>query len=157
MTPRLGRMKARLGVLLVAATLVVPLLIVSASPAAAHDSYPCGPQYFQPWAAKWDTPLPVNPNRVQDCPLWKGSVPVYAFVKGRNPGIVGYLNSASGNWFYCQFQVATTEGTYRYGSYYNTWWAATVSDYPYAFGYVSEVFFKGGNNNEPDATLRSCY
>jgi hypothetical protein len=157
-TKRLSMLKAKFVVLLTGAILATPLLIASASTASAHDSYPCGPQYYQPWAAQWHVYQGLDTSRVQICPLWKGNVPVYS-APSRYPQQVGTLNWAAGNWFYCQFQVGTTPGnfrTYRYGPYWTTWWAVTVSDYPYAFGVVPEVFFKGGDNNEPDATLRRC-
>jgi hypothetical protein len=135
---RLGRMRPKFAVLLAAAMLAIPLLIVSASPASAHDSSPCGP--VTAWYG----------YEIQYCPLWTAPVPVYA---GRDQSTkrVGWLYSASGNWFICQQNHGSA--TAHYGPYYNNWWAYTVADNLY-WGWVPEVYFQGGGNNEPDATLR---
>lgn len=140
MAKSLSRIKAKFAVLLAAAMLAIPLLIVSASPAFAHDNYPCGPANTVKFG-----------YHVQYCPLWTAPVPVYSW---RDPGStrVGWLYSASNNWFVCQTDIAAT--TVHYGPYYNKWWARTMAD-NLRWGWVPEVYFKGGDNNEPDATLRT--
>jgi hypothetical protein len=136
---RLGRIKAKLVVLLAAAMLAIPLLILSASSASAYDSSPCGPANSVQFG-----------HRVQYCPLWTAPVPVYAW-RDQSSTRVGWLYSASGNWFVCQTNLASS--TAHYGPYYNKWWAYTLAD-NLRWGWVPEVYFQGGDNNEPDATLR---
>lgn len=81
--------------------------------------------------------------------MWRGNVPVV----NSNWKTVGHLWSATGNWFVCQEQAASYHlpGT----SYSNNWWAYTESD-DGGWGWVNEVYFKGGNNYERDAGLRLC-
>ncbi|MDP4500425.1 hypothetical protein [Nonomuraea turcica] len=110
-----------------------------AAQAAAGDAQPCGRQYQH------------NGRTVQNCPDWSpsGSIPVYASpAKGR---IVGTINPAGGDWYLCQ----KTGASYERGGYRNYWWASTMADNN-QWGYVSEVYFRGGGNNEPDAGLRTC-
>lgn len=119
-----------LGSVFALALLVLPMAVPAAS---AHDSYPCGPVR----------------NGHQVCQMWRGNVPVL----NTNWHVVGHLWNASGNWFVCQQRGGTyhVPGT----SYYNNWWAYTLSD-DGGWGWVSEAYFKGGNNYERDAGLRSC-
>jgi hypothetical protein len=152
---RLSRIKAKFVVLLAGAMLAIPLFIASATPASAYDNYPCSSPAHH---------VTATLELVQDCLLWRGNVPVYAspYRIGWPNWVVGYLYSASGNWFICQFDEArgadgtiVHTATYHYGSYYNNWWAWTIADNG-RYGYVPEVFFKGGNNNEPDRGLANC-
>src|SRR5438105_1770777 len=55
------------------------------------DSSRVGLPPDQTWPGDW----------VQVCSLWRGHVPVDA-APGVYVTIIGYLNSASGNWFTCQ-------------------------------------------------------
>jgi hypothetical protein len=130
----------------VAATAVVcagaiAALLSTAGPAAA-DAYPCArPQVYR--ASHW----------VQYCPLWRGNVPVYANPdQGNNAPIVGYLyEGGSANWFVGD----RYRSRYTYGSYYNGWWAYTLADNN-RWGWVSEVYFSGGGNDETDGGLYVC-
>jgi hypothetical protein len=143
---RLSGIKAKFVVLLATAMLAVPFLIASASPASAHDANPCGPVY-------WIYFAPGYSSEVQVCPLWTAPVPVYS-APSQSTSKVGWLYSASGNWFICQEYWSGAPSTAHYGPYYNNWWAFTQADNG-QWGWVPEVFFKGGGNNEPDATLRA--
>lgn len=105
--------------------------------ANAKDNSPCG----SPTTNK-------QGQIVQYCPVTQDRVPVY----DTNLRVVGYLNKGgTANWFYCQIRGAT----YKKGNLENNWWAWTVADNLQP-GFVNEVYFKGGNNNEPDAALRYC-
>ena len=105
--------------------------------ANAKDNYPCG----KPTTNKWG-------ETVQYCPITQGNVPVF----DANLKVVGYLNKGgTANWFYCQFSW----GKYKKGNLENNWWAYTRAD-NLQLGFVNEVYFKGGNNNERDAALQAC-
>jgi hypothetical protein len=117
---------------------------VLSSPAAAEDDQPCGDAW-------WHENLQLE---VQDCELWTDAVPVYAGYEGEAATqVVGELVSASGNWFVCQIEGASSgvPGT----EYVNTWWAETMADNG-EWGFVNQAYFAGGDNNEPDANLRHC-
>ncbi|MGW4962971.1 hypothetical protein ACWEPL_37625 [Nonomuraea sp. NPDC004186] len=107
--------------------------------AAAGDASPCG------------KPFRHGDDTVQNCPDWSpsGSIPVYESpAKGK---IVGYIDPAGDDWYLCEKAGAS----YTLGSYRNYWWAATMADND-RWGYVSEVYFRGGGNDESDGGLREC-
>jgi hypothetical protein len=127
-------------------TLAAMLVIVFAgfSPAAAEDESPCGDPY-------WHDGVGME---VQDCSMWRDSVPVVSSASG--DGIhdeVGELVNAEGNWFTCQLQGSSYQvpGT----DYVNDLWAATMADNG-EWGFVSQAYFSGGDNNEPDGNLAMC-
>ena len=97
-------------------------------------------------------------GKVQHCPIWlpsKGYVPVHALGSG-NPVEIGRLDEAgSVNWFICQMRYPSIDYAAPGTSYRNDWWALTVSD-DGKKGWVSEVYFNGGDNDQPDAALRVC-
>ena len=69
------------------------------------------------------------------------------------------MRAGSANWFVCQTS-APGGRTVRHRdsghpAYTNVWWARTLSDTG-AWGWVSEVYFAGGANDERDAGLRGC-
>jgi hypothetical protein len=124
------------------ALLIAPMIAAAAAPAAqaaAGDSQPCGKPYRH------------NGVTVQNCPDWSpsGGVPVYASaMKGT---IVGYIDPAGADWYLCEKSGAP----YELGRYRNYWWAATMADND-KWGYVNEVYFRGGGNDQPDGGLREC-
>lgn len=128
-----------------AAVLIMLILPIGGrSPVQAHDDAPCGDPY-------WHDGVEMD---VQDCAMWRGSVPVFAGFDGTaSEQVVGELVSAEGNWFTCQTRGATHRVPKT--DYINDWWAATIADNG-AWGFVNQAYFLGGDNNEPDATLRHC-
>lgn len=105
--------------------------------AAAYDRVPCGPAFE------------IGGFDVQRCPLWRGNVPVIDLETGKE---VGKLHEGgSSNWFVCQ----KADKTYEFQGYANDWWARTMADNG-KMGWVSLVFFAGGDNFEPDRGLRRC-
>lgn len=123
-------------------------LLAVAKPAAADDSAPCW--YHQ-------TRTVQNPNGstvavdVYKCSLWTGNVPVRESPAPGAP-IVGYLNQGgSVNWFTSQGHTGDHSRQYLNG-YHNKYWAHTMADNG-RWGFVSEVYFTGGGNDEPDAGL----
>ncbi|MGY1502873.1 serine/threonine-protein kinase [Streptomyces sp. QTS52] len=65
---------------------------------------------------------------------------------------VGVLNSGT-NYFYCQQNLGRRE---TYGEWTNVWWAKTDDDSGNAGVYVSDVYLKGGDNDEPVPGLPTC-
>ncbi|MGP4001092.1 protein kinase domain-containing protein [Streptomyces sp. 8N706] len=64
---------------------------------------------------------------------------------------VGKLNAGT-NYFYCQ-----TKGRREtYGQWTNTWWAKTDDDSGYTGVLVSDVYIKGGDNDQPVPGLPVC-
>lgn len=113
-------------------------------PASAADAAPCRPSYQLPSGLS-----------VQDCPLWRGNVPVYRFENGQVAEEVGRLNlGGTANWFECQFQF--TNEPYSFNGATNNWWAYTMADNG-QWGWVPEVFFEGGDDFEADSGLALCF
>ncbi|TDB95017.1 hypothetical protein E1267_42315 [Nonomuraea longispora] len=106
---------------------------------AAGDGQPCGKAYRH------------GTYKVHNCPDWSpsGSIPVHK--SPRKGTIVGYINPSGDDWYLCEKVGAR----YTLGRYQNFWWAATMADNN-KWGYVNEVYFRGGGNNEPDAGLHTC-
>lgn len=120
-----------------AGAVTIGLATVAMTPAAhAADNSPCGKRFSHAGTT------------VQYCKLWRGNVPV---VNTNETKIGTLVYGGSSNWFVCQAQGAE----YSYSGLKNNWWAYTEADNG-KWGWVSEVFFSGGNNNERDAGLRLC-
>ncbi len=123
-------------------TIAVAALFVRVEPAAAADDQPCTK------SSKYRD-LPYN------CPVWwpsGGVIPVYG--DRDESRLVDWLDRRkSGNiqYFNCELRGAT----YQAYGYKNNWWALTQGD-DGKWGWVPEIYFKGGDDNEPDAGLRLC-
>jgi hypothetical protein len=117
-------------------------LTLTASPASA-DTAPCGNAWFD---------YDVDNAWKAYCPDWapNGQIPVHRNQLAGAP-IVGYINAAGQDWYFCQTQGVR----YNLNSYWNTWWAYTKADNGVR-GYVNQVYFQGGGNNERDGNLRQC-
>jgi len=125
-----------------AALAATGLVTATSGPAAAADNQPCArPQVYK--SSQW----------VQYCPLWKANVPVYSSPDlGNNQSPIGYLvYGGSSNWFVGD----RYRSSYSYEGYYNHWWAYTLADNG-RWGWVPEVYFSGGNNDDTDAGLYAC-
>ena len=110
------------------------------TPALSTDSFPC----------TRGSPYPSLPYA---CPVvWpsNGKIPIYA---SGTTTIIDYLHSSTGTQY---FACEATGGRYTRGSDTNIWWAWTQGDEHGSWGWVPEVFFKGGLNDEPDAGLPTC-
>lgn len=57
----------------------------------------------------------------------------------------------SANWFVGQARASS----FTFAGYTNDWWAFTLGDNG-RWGWVPEVFFTGGHDNERDGGLRLC-
>lgn len=118
---------------------VLAALLVAATPAAAADNYPC-------------TRSSRYANLPYACPVvWPsdGKIPLY----DSNGRIIDYLHRSTGTQY---FQCESRGGRYTRGSTTNVWWAWTQGDAHGRWGWVPEVFLKGGANDEPDAGLPTC-
>ncbi|MEV0372710.1 protein kinase [Streptomyces sp. NPDC050636] len=65
---------------------------------------------------------------------------------------VGTLNMGT-NYFYCQAKLGRRE---TYGEWTNVWWAKTDDDSGNSGVYISVVYIKGGENDQPIPGLRTC-
>ncbi len=122
--------------------------LVAAGPAAARDAYPCKPR----------TVIKLKSGNyigVQHCPLTTSYVPVFnTDRKGNGATVIGRLYKGGyANWFVGQESASSY--TLRAGIYNNKW-AFTQADNG-RWGWVPQVYFSGGANNESDATLASCF
>ena len=135
----------------VTALACLAVLAFAAAPARAADPSPCAGATAHP-----------SFGAVQVCPLWmpsRGYVPVHALDGGAVREVGRLVRAGSANWFVCQTS-APGGRTVRHRdsghpAYTNVWWARTLSDTG-AWGWVSEVYFAGGANDERDAGLRGC-
>ncbi|MFD0775699.1 hypothetical protein ACFQZ2_17335 [Streptomonospora algeriensis] len=141
-----------MGVRRTAATLAIPFVMglaavgLSAVPAAAADGQPCA------FTGDYRTMPTGNTVQVRWCPDWSprsdGRIPVYEAPSGGS--VAGWINNTGTrtNWYVCQVDGARHSA----GGYWNTWWALTKSDTG-QWGWVSEVYFRGGGNGERDGGL----
>ncbi|MGI5452236.1 hypothetical protein ACQEWB_03410 [Streptomyces sp. CA-249302] len=130
-----------------AAAALAALAALTAPAAHATDNVPC----HSPTRKNLTDPGTgrVWPGtEVKYCNLTRGRVPVHAT---RSPGapVVGYLEQGgAANWFVTEMKGET----FRDGSAENYWWGSTMADNG-RWGWVPEVYFAGGDNNEDDAGL----
>ncbi|MFE3179285.1 serine/threonine-protein kinase [Streptomyces violascens] len=82
-----------------------------------------------------------------NCQVWRTAKSIR-----QDGGAAGVLNAGT-NYFYCQADLGRRE---TYGKWTNTWWARTDDDSGNTNVYVSVVYLKGGNNNEPVPGLKTC-
>jgi hypothetical protein len=128
--------------IVVVAMLVLGAAAATAAPASASDGSPCGPGVgYNGW---W----------VQYCPDWSpnNSIPVHRDPSARSP-TVGSIYAPGDDWYVCQKRVPGS--VYALGRYRSDVWAWTLSDNG-RWGWVSEVYFRGGGNFDADARLRAC-
>jgi len=133
--------------LAMAAGALAALAVLTAPAARATDNVPCH------GTTKRDLTDPLSGRvwrgtDVMFCNLTQGHVPVYAT---RSPGapVVGELEQGGdANWFVTEMKGET----FRKGSAENFWWGSTMADNG-RWGWVPEVYFAGGDNNEDDAGL----
>ncbi|BBJ45792.1 hypothetical protein SSPO_085100 [Streptomyces antimycoticus] len=82
-----------------------------------------------------------------DCEVWRDAT---SYTHGGEP--VGTLKHGV-NYFFCQENLGRRE---TYGTWSNVWWARTDDDNGHRDVYVSVVYVKGGNNDEPLPGLPEC-
>ncbi|MGW0760141.1 protein kinase domain-containing protein [Streptomyces sp. NPDC002814] len=81
-----------------------------------------------------------------NCEVWRTAT---SYVDGTE---VGVLNKGT-NYFYCQSNLGRRE---TYGEWTNVWWAKTDDDSGNTNVYISDVYIRGGNNDEPVPGLPVC-
>jgi hypothetical protein len=108
--------------------------------AQAVDNQPC---FYSP-----------SPWGNYQCPDWAqaGSegIPVRAD-KSPNSPIVGWINPSGPDWYECDSWGEQN----RVGDIWNSWWARTTADNG-AKGWVSEMYFQGGDNDQTDPGIATC-
>ncbi|MEV0738063.1 protein kinase [Streptomyces sp. NPDC050549] len=82
-----------------------------------------------------------------NCQVWRSAKSYTA--SGTEVGVLG----AGTNYFYCQVNLGRRE---TYGQWTNVWWAKTDDDSGNTNVYVSDVYIKGGGNDEPVPGLPVC-
>ncbi|EFL21524.1 hypothetical protein SSOG_01236 [Streptomyces himastatinicus ATCC 53653] len=79
--------------------------------------------------------------------VWRDAT---SYTHGGEP--VGALKQGV-NYFYCQENLNRPE---RYGKWTNVWWAKTDDDNGNKDVYVSDVYVRGGDNDQPLPGLPVC-
>lgn len=118
--------------------------------AIQYDDLPCLGEWWHAGVGQW----------VQTCPDWGPAggpwgdrrIPVYDI---NTRQVIDTIYAPGDDWYDCQIQFAAIE-PYKYGAYYNDHWAWTKGDGG-RWGWVPEVFFKGGGNMEADRKLQYCW
>ncbi|MEU9099743.1 protein kinase [Streptomyces sp. NPDC048361] len=82
-----------------------------------------------------------------NCQVWRTAKSIR-----RDGAPAGVLNAGT-NYVYCQTNLGRRE---TYGKWTNTWWAKTDDDSGHTNVYVSVVYLKGGDNNQPVPGLKVC-
>ncbi|SDH51217.1 hypothetical protein [Nonomuraea jiangxiensis] len=117
---------------------------LTGSARARADDFPCG--------VPFERVIDGEAHTVQICPDWApdGRIPVHATV--RDIRVVGHIEAAGDDWYACGLKGRRHAlGNGRV----NDWWAKTMADNG-AWGYVSQLYFRGGGNLEPDRGLLRC-
>jgi hypothetical protein len=137
----------RHGIALGAAAAAALAAVVLSPAAAMADTRPCGNPFWKNVSHGGQTVR----IQVQVCPDWApdNSIPVYAGPEARH--VVGHIAAPGDDWYECQ---ASGQRLDRFG-YQNYWWAHTMADNG-SWGWVNQIYFSGGGNNEPDSRLRFC-
>ena len=122
----------------IVSSVVVAALSATAGSALAAGNTSCG----KPWRH-------ANAGTVHTCRLWpSGPIPVRARADATSP-VVGVLKRGGwANWFDSQ----TRGRSYTERGAVNDWYAHTKADNG-RWGYVTEVYFARGDDNESDARL----
>lgn len=82
-----------------------------------------------------------------NCDVWRGALSYTASFEQ-----VGTLGMGT-NYFYCQAKLGRRE---TYGKWTNVWWAKTDDDSGNSGVYISVVYLKGGENDQPVPGLPTC-
>ena len=82
-----------------------------------------------------------------NCQVWRSAKSYTA--SGTEVGVLG----TGTNYFFCQQNLGRRE---TYGQWTNVWWAKTDDDSGNTNVYVSDVYIKGGDNDEPIPGLPVC-
>lgn len=82
-----------------------------------------------------------------NCQVWRSAKSYTA--SGTEVGVLG----TGTNYFFCQVNLGRRE---TYGQWTNVWWAKTDDDSGNTNVYVSDVYIKGGDNDEPIPGLPVC-
>jgi hypothetical protein len=127
----------------VGALAVAAVVAPAGASASTSDTIPCGAEFAHAGTI------------VQYCPDWSPNnyIPVYAG-HSIGSGQIGTIYAPGNDWYECQHKYPND--IYALGPYQNDWWAKTMADNG-RWGWISEVYFRGGNNYEPDAGLNFCF
>ncbi|CCB73138.1 MULTISPECIES: serine/threonine-protein kinase [Streptomycetaceae] len=122
---------------------------VSAPPSSPHPSAPghsTAPERSPAPPPQAPACTPIGGGKV-NCSVWRAA-PSYTAAGAR----AGTLNAGT-NYFYCQANLGRRES---YGKWTNVWWARTDDDSGNSGVYVSDVYLKGGADDQPVPGLPVC-
>lgn len=145
----MSRIARSLGAL---ATAAAAALAVAPAPASAADAHPCAKARSVAW----------SPEPVQSCPLTApqpDGVPLYVAPVPNPSGAAppppdGWVKGPEVADFVCDQEFGDAVFHHPQG-WRNRWWAYTRSAEG-TWGWVPEVYFRGGDDDEGDAGLRRC-
>jgi hypothetical protein len=116
----------------------------TASTAEARDAYPCVRLKEATFTWSGDSWRETEMR----CAITQGNVPVYGSVSTKSWRAGTLARGGTANWFLFESRGAEV----RLGRGANNWWASTQADNG-NWGWVNEVYFRGGANYEDDAGL----
>jgi hypothetical protein len=125
-----------------------------APPKSSDDAYPCGARVHVRWDSALEQPCPLAGPLREPGGYW---VPAYSKATAERLAAVrpiGWLHSTSGQYFRCQARFARDYVHPQMG-WRNDWWAYAQTDDGH-WGWVPEVYFHGGSNDQPVAGLVIC-
>jgi hypothetical protein len=120
----------------------------------SDDAYPCGARVHVGWDAALEQQCPLTGALRQPGGYW---VPAYSKATAERQAAVtpiGWLHSTTGQYFRCQARFAR-DYVHRGTGWRNNWCAYAKTDDGH-WGWVPEVYFRGGGNDHPDAGLVTC-
>lgn len=122
--------------------------------AGAADAYPCGKATQVWWSSDSYQECPLSALQPNGAPLYRTPVAIPAGAAQPRPDGWVPAGSATTAHFACQRDFPSAV-VYHQRGWRNRWWAYTRS-VEGVFGWVPEVYFRGGANDEADTALRTC-
>jgi hypothetical protein len=135
--------------------LAAAVAAVDPAPAEATDSYPCGKEVSATWTTDPVQPCPLTDPLPPYCVYPVYAQPVPSPEGGPIPETDGWLVCTETQYFVCDKAFPDAIFTHPERGWRNYWWALTRTK-DGVWGWVPEVFFRGGDPFEPDYGLRFC-
>jgi hypothetical protein len=156
-TPPPPRPPTRFAIYVLAALagLLAAVAVAFAAPPAAHaaDALPCGKADTQDFTQEPVQSCPVSDLPAEGVPVYPQPVPNPS--GAAPPAPASSIPTSDGRaWFVCD-RLFPDAAFYHPKGWRNVWWAYTRTP-DGTWGWTPEVYFDGGNDDEPDAGLRTC-
>jgi|SRR5215218_2787312 len=148
------RRSTQLTAVLAALAGLLTALALAAPPAAhAADQSPCGKADTQDFTQEPVQSCPVSNLPAEGVPVYTQPVPNPS--GATPPAPASWIPTSDGKaWFVCDREFPDA-AFYHPQGWRNVWWAYTRTP-DGTWGWTPEVYFNGGDNDEPDAGLRTC-